>query len=83
MRELQNSTEEDTSYCLRWLPWDPEECGEAAELFSSAYQLNVIRAAHALGPALIARLVKAGLLEPDGDPVEALEDLIERDRGHG
>lgn len=77
MYETQHSTAEDMSYCLRWMPWDPEDVGPAAALFAVAYQTNVRRAAEAVGPALIARLVKAGLLEPEGDPVEALEDLIE------
>ena len=71
------STESDMGACCCWLPWEPEEHGEIAALFASAYQNNVRRHAEALGPALIARLFRAGLLGPNGDPVEALEDLID------
>ena len=72
------STGSDMSECCKWLPWEPEDLGPVAQLFASGYQNNVRRHAEALGPALIARLMRSGLLEPNGNPVEALEDLIER-----
>lgn len=75
---------EEPSNLARWLP--PEESFEdesfeddpTALMMMFGYARNVIRHAEAWGPHLISELVRAGALDPEGDPLEALQILIAR-----
>jgi len=63
----------------RWLPPEKEE-GPGELLLAYGYARNVVRHAEAWGPHLIAELLKAGVLGPEEDPLEALQILIDRAR---
>ena len=63
-----------------WLPPEREEEGPTALMMAYGYARNIKRHAEAWGPHLIAELLKAGVLEADGDPLEALQELVARAR---
>lgn len=60
----------------RWLPPEREEEGPTALMMAFGYARNLKRHAEAWGPHLIAELLKADMLEEEGDPVEAIRRLI-------
>lgn len=64
----------------RWLPPEQEEEGPTALLMAFGYARNIHRHAEAWGPHLIAELLKADVLEEEGDPVEAIRILISKAR---
>jgi hypothetical protein len=49
-------------------------------MMAYGYARNITRHAEAWGPHLIAEMVKAGMLETEGDPLEALQELIAKVR---
>lgn len=57
---------------IRWVDAKPED----HPLMAAGAARNAIRHALDWGPVMVAALVKAGLLEPYGDPLEALDELI-------
>lgn len=63
-----------------WLPPEPIEEGPTALMMAYGYARNLKRHAEAWGPHLIAELLKAGVLEAEGDPLEALQELVVRAR---
>jgi hypothetical protein len=63
-----------------WLPPEEIEEGPTALMMAYGYSRNIVRHAEAWGPHLIAELVKAGVLEAEGDPLEALQALIAKAR---
>jgi hypothetical protein len=64
-----------------WLPPEEEiKDGPAALMMSFGYARNIKRHAEAWGPHLIAELLKCGVLEAEGDPLEALQELIAKAR---
>ncbi len=63
-----------------WLPPEEIEEGPTALFMAYGYSRNIVRHAEAWGPHLIAELVKAGVLEAEGDPLEALQELIAKAR---
>jgi hypothetical protein len=72
---------EEPSNLARWLPpEEPIEEGPTARMMLFGYARNVMRHAEAWGPHLISELVRAGALEAEGDPLEALQILIARAR---
>lgn len=72
--------EHDPPNLSGWLPPEPIEEGPTALLMAYGYSRNIVRHAEAWGPHLIAELVKAGVLEAEGDPLEALQALIAKAR---
>jgi hypothetical protein len=71
---------EDAASISGWLPPERVEEGPTALMMAYGYSRNLHRHAEAWGPHLIAELLKAGVLEEEGDPLEALQDLIARAR---
>jgi hypothetical protein len=72
--------DDDPPSLIGWLPPEPIEDGPAALMMAYGYTRNIVRHAEAWGPHLIAELVKAGALEPEGDPLEALQSVIAKAR---
>jgi hypothetical protein len=64
----------------KWLPPEIEEEGPTALMMAFGYARNIKRHAEAWGPHLIAELLKCGILEAEGDPLEALQELIGKAR---
>ena len=57
--------------------WLPQE-GPAKNVMEAAgLHRNTVRTAEAWGPSLIAALIEAGVLEPLGNPGEALDEVLD------
>jgi hypothetical protein len=67
---------DDPPSLASWLPPEREEDGPTALMMAYGYARNLRRHAEAWGPHLIAELLKAGVLEEEGDPVEAIRRLV-------
>lgn len=80
MTRTPQPPDDDPPNLSSWLPPEDIEDGPAALLMAYGYSRNVVRHAEAWGPHLIAELIKAGALEAEGDPLEALQAVIAKAR---
>lgn len=71
---------DDPASISAWLPPEREEDGPTALMMAFGYARNLKRHAEAWGPHLIAELLKCGVLEAEGDPLEAMQELIYKAR---
>jgi len=71
---------DDPASISSWLPPEREEEGPTALMMAYGYTRNIVRDAEAWGPHLIAELLRAGVLEAEGDPLEALQELVAKAR---
>jgi hypothetical protein len=65
-------TAEERGRLLKWLPAE----AEPHPLAVAGYLRNVKRHAEQWGPVLIAALIERGVLESEGNPLDALDELL-------